>query len=740
MNRILSILLVFANTIVISKTTLAGDYVTKTGYSDRDQGYARIQNWGNNSQDLLRDSGYVRYKAYHGTMGTQIIPLSWFAALETDDGQLVSSKEVYESFGFIKSDAPTQYNPYDLPIGFAISNDPKAVSKFGESKWLGLNCAGCHTTKMSINGKDVIVDGNATMFRLNQFEFAVKDIIKKTIQDNKRFYRFSQRVQPGPQYMNADIAEDSDTKTWKQLNKQVRRVRRAKLRNALKKFLDGFEKFLANNHTRPDGTHVMFSPGSVDALTLGGNMAAGCNKAMWEDPGIESINLLAPFISRNDFYEKGNCQAADVPVNIPHIWGTNNFSGGHYASEETNVTGRNFGAAMTGFGANRLEVKPKVILDLAIGDDQKFLSIDRDNLLYPETTIKLSDLDANQKWFDTLKAPTWQGLVEAGVVDPMSDEEITQANLGKDLYNAKCSSCHGAYVGQVGEGGYLTPVSVTNPNKHGAQFWDLVRVPTDQKVEGSEETINVIGTDLARNRRDGIESNKTLPKTLVPKFNELFAGDPNFEQIDEDGDRTVAARFYRQFWVLATLRNQVQLEPKQTQNYGAQEAREMLFGCRDIDELRKEIIVADAYKARPLDGIAFTGPYLHNGSVPTLWDLFSTSKKENAHGAKRPDSFDVGCLNYDIEKMGFVCDKSSSDPILSKGADSFDITRFGQSNVGHEDDSKLDPKVYGATASFGADLSDEQKTQLISFLKTLESMEDPSRGTCELYTYPSQDL
>ena len=52
-----------------------------------------------------------------------------------------------------------------------------------------------------------------------------------------------------------------------------------------------------------------------------------------------------------------------------------------------------------------------------------------------------------------------------------------------------------------------------------------------------------------------------------------------------------------------------------------------------------------AYRARPLNGIWATAPYLHNGSVPSLYDLLLPS-------AQRPRIFYVGSWEFDPVHVG----------------------------------------------------------------------------------------
>ncbi len=53
------------------------------------------------------------------------------------------------------------------------------------------------------------------------------------------------------------------------------------------------------------------------------------------------------------------------------------------------------------------------------------------------------------------------------------------------------------------------------------------------------------------------------------------------------------------------------------------------------------------YIARPLNGIWATAPYLHNGSVPTLYDLLLPAEQ-------RPRTFYTGSNEFDPVKVGYV--------------------------------------------------------------------------------------
>jgi hypothetical protein len=123
-----------------------------------------------------------------------------------------------------------------------------------------------------------------------------------------------------------------------------------------------------------------------------------------------------------------------------------------------------------------------------------------------------------------------------------------------------------------------------------------------------------------------------------------------------------------------------------------------------------------AYKGRSLNGIWATAPYLHNGSVPTLWDLLLPADQ-------RPKSFKVGAREFDPDKVGF------------KSAD-YDGTQFntdqrGNLNTGHErycsitlrlpdkDVAKAIVDKVPAKAEPDCTLTEEQRQDLLEYLRSL---------------------
>jgi mono/diheme cytochrome c family protein len=102
------------------------------------------------------------------------------------------------------------------------------------------------------------------------------------------------------------------------------------------------------------------------------------------------------------------------------------------------------------------------------------------------------------------------------------------------------------------------------------------------------------------------------------------------------------------------------------------------------------------YANAPLDGLWLRAPYLHNGSVPTMWDLLQPA-------SQRPKAFWRGNDVYAPDRLGFVSDVAEAN---GRRYFLYDTSVPGNGNAGHEG------------AAYGTELADEDKWALIEYLKT----------------------
>lgn len=249
------------------------------------------------------------------------------------------------------------------------------------------------------------------------------------------------------------------------------------------------------------------------------------------------------------------------------------------------------------------------------------------------SSVEISNLGYIQNTFYTLNSPQWPEHI-LGKIDQV------KANAGKVIYDNNCLRCHSL----------------------------VDRDDPERKIKAVVVPLEDVNTDplMASNFVD-FQSNS---ESLNGKKRYVIAGTP-FTSSTRTFDLVINAA------IGVMLR-----QPIQTLSAILNEESQVFSAPLDFDRR--------VYKARPLNGIWAAGPYLHNGSVPTLWDVLQAPDA-------RPSVFYVGSRELDTTKVGLV----SSEVEYSS---EFDTKLPGNSNQGHE---------------YGVHLNEDDKWALIEYLKTL---------------------
>lgn len=127
------------------------------------------------------------------------------------------------------------------------------------------------------------------------------------------------------------------------------------------------------------------------------------------------------------------------------------------------------------------------------------------------------------------------------------------------------------------------------------------------------------------------------------------------------------------------------------------------YGSSWFAKYGQETTVNDpaGYVAPPLDGIWATAPYLHNGSVPTLWHLLRPDERPSIW--QRIDPY-----GYNEAEVGlrFVSLDAYPSGVLTshQRRQIFDTSKLGKSAAGHD---------------FPAELDSHEKRAVLEYLKTL---------------------
>ena len=355
---------------------------------------------------------------------------------------------------------------------------------------------------------------------------------------------------------------------------------------------------------------------------------------------IDALGHIANTVFGDDL-DPANYRVANAPVSIPHIWDIWKFDWVQWNGSVAQPMGRNVGEA--------LGVKAK----LALVDPQgERLPPHR---MY-ESSVLIRELHCIETTLWHLKPPIW----DESVLPPI---DAPKAQRGQALFEANCKHCHGPYVykqpGQLGGGPYLVDEPQPTPRK--PVEWRMTLVPTIE-----------IGTD------------PTVVNNFVDyRFNAevLDRGNPTLQSIDSGTalNYVVGRVIARQYAALGLTR----AEREKYDGFGR---------ALGVQALR-------AYKSRPLHGIWATPPFLHNGSVPTIYDLLLPEEE-------RPPVFAVGSRDFDPVKVGY---KTAG----FDGGFKFDTTLPGNANTGHQfrDD--------GGVGVIGRGFSDDERFAIIEYLKVL---------------------
>lgn len=348
-----------------------------------------------------------------------------------------------------------------------------------------------------------------------------------------------------------------------------------------------------------------------------------------------------------DAIDPANYRIANAPVSYPQLWDIWKFDWVQWNGSAMQPMARNVGEAL-GVGAT---------LHLLDGHGQAIPEADR-----YASSVRLHDLYTLEETLKELQPPHWPEELFGKVDLPL-------ASRGRALFAENCAHCHAPDAKPRDE--RLAPSR--DPE------WRMRIVPT--AVVGTDPTT---ADNIADHRFD--ISRLGWTKAELSKLDvELFGA--SLDDVDFKSISSAKGLAYITAYVENRAYQDAGIQPRQRwrmDGYG------LSIG---VQELR-------GYKARPLDGIWATPPFLHNGSVPTLFQLLSPVYE-------RQSGFWVGSFEFDPKFIGFRTDKFP-------GGFFFDTGITGNGNGGHEfRDGCRQQGVIGRA------LAPEERWALIEYLKVL---------------------
>lgn len=598
-----------------------------------------------------------------GTM-TIPVPYEWFIAFEQPGFNLFGEKGLViengylSHFGFI-STSPTQQNQAGLPVGFAVTyNTTNPAIGDGKVNGVGLTCAACHTGQMIVNDTSIRYDGGPAMSDLTGLISVLGLAAIETFIDENKFDRFAQRVLgiENTPAKRSELKKDLKQVIIRQVKGIIEplKLKDAGLIEAIKEdlhhkkfisFIKDVRKLIHKKRDKP--TKEGFA--RLDALNRIGNTVFG-----------------------GDTGNYANVAVIQAPVNYPHLWNASWFRWVQYDASIMGPMIRNSGEAMGVAAYIKLDENAKNNFES---------SVPLDNLFWVETMLAGKTPPTKNRKFTGLQHPKW----DEKLFNKIDKQKHAK---GAKLYQEHCQGCHLAPF----DSDEFWTHNWTPANKAGQSYLDLPIVSLDLLGTDPEEAKVLIDRKVDTR---GIGLNTEV---YVESY-DWFANDPVYYGAKDD-------------WCKKTVIKDGESQPFSVSLGAAvQEVNDAWYKSHNISKAdqmkmngyRKNCLRAPpAYKARPLNGIWATAPFLHNGSVPSIFDLLSPL-------AERPKTFYLGSLEYDIKNMGYNTEEK-------KGYTKIDTSIKGNSNAGHEFSNKQGKGVIGPL------LSKEERYQIIEYLKDIRSV------------------
>jgi hypothetical protein len=644
--------------------------------------YWTNQNWGGTT-----DKPSDKTRRYHYTsQGTATIPMpyDWFLALEKPDDSLVytllkslffvdselfSDNNYLLRFGFIRGEVDKTLNPDGLPIGLTKTDALIIPGMPIRADGIGFTCAACHTghfiAGQGDSAKEYIIEGGPATTDLGQLTVAITATLGQTGLSSKIPF-FDGRF---------------DRFAKRLLGTQYNATNKALLSTQLANLISNAEKLA-------DVVKVQEGYGRLDAVNRIGNQ-------------VFSKNINRP----------ENYQPIDAPVNYPFIWTSSWFKWVQYDGSIMGPLIRNVGESVG--------VSAYVNMDVPEHQGRYQSSVPVVNIVWMERFLK------GKAFNEGLTAPVW----------PFEQVDHNSENykLGEALYQQRCLGCHLPVVGSSALNKKLQPITYFENGKkrHTAEKVLDLKIIKQSDIGTDPAQGNILATRLlnAAGNAQGTTTNETnglgLDTMLCAEDhnqvikNNLYeeAGKPNLindVKITDGGNMSFA--FALGAFVDQTINAWFDV------NLITDEAlKEKMRGGRP-----NCLQAGKGYKARTLNGVWSTAPFLHNGSVATIKDLICKPEQE------RPQYVQLGELHFDTKNLGLIQPKDfekRAKRYLAKGEvytkDGYfilDTSISGNSNQGHSFSDQYDPdkKYYDQIkGAIGPRFNEKECSAILDYIKTI---------------------
>jgi hypothetical protein len=610
------------------------------------------------------DQGWDRSESlwfYNVTQGSNVVPYDFFMVLEKPGTTelLRSNENVNSRYRYLPRKA-TFGNPDGLPVGWVKDS-------YRGREFLGFTCAACHTSQVNYNGIAIRIDGGPTMADMDRFIYDLLISLDSAgAPTSSTHARFVKNVIARGNY-------DSEAEIMADMNTYRRRLGMYYIANHPQypygyARLDAFGRIynrVLEHVISGDAFREVLNELVVDKRISEDEFKAIANNQLVKNiltgqdrdhlyERIEgALSLKQQLYMRNKIFNKPN-----APVSYPFLWDIPQHDFVQWNGLASNAglgpVGRNTGEAIGMFATLDWSRKPGFSLSSLISGQ----GFSASHISY-KSSVEVGNLRKIERQMTRLESPVWP----ESILPPI---DRARAARGEHLFVRHCAECH-------------AEIDRTDPHRRVvAHISSLDDVGTDSSMAWN--SVHFAGrSGILRNQYIGTGVGDILLDTRAPVAELLtkvtigVVATPNPDhwwlRRGYDWARELGAAFFSN-----------EIKPS------------IRRGKYNPDNTVDPYASIVSYKGRSLNGIWATAPYLHNGSVPTLYDLLLPPrlKGDTSAGPFRPDTFRVGSREFDPALVGFK----------TSGYDGFKFeTRLrGNRNGGHE----YPPRCVAAPAAKGA--------------------------------------
>ncbi|MBD3675833.1 MAG: hypothetical protein HUJ26_20180 [Planctomycetaceae bacterium] len=586
---------------------------------------------------------------HYSDQGSGFFPMSVMRALK-DSKTKKPFLEDLERFGLLPG-KKSERNPEGFPVGIVTNSIP--VGDDREIVMFGFTCAACHTSDLHYQGQVVRVEGSSGLFYVDALADAISDSLQATVKDPDEFWAFMQRLAKESKDLEGLITKyksmadlESDGEFGKSLVQHLKTALEEIKQAGKTQTVEDLKASIAQDNSE--------AKNKLDRLKQIATELAG--KSLSENSPLKAATAEKQKELIEKLLGKYAANIRDLKYRLAFL------KTRKWLSQPGNRLPAGYGRA-DDFGTARVELfagwneKNMVPVNAPVSspsiwkiDQFKWLHWNANSNSVIQRSIGESigvgatfDIETNRTSVDIVNQMLMEQQIHKIVPpewpsDVFGDVDQELAKRGEKLYMEHCADCH-------------TPEGV---DEKGLQVVKLF-------------TLEEMGTDPL----DATNYDRVVYK--------------------EDGSTIGFSK------AIASLLEALQ---EQAKTEMSEEHQQLMT---DLEADRKPVIWRDTMRenngkatvGRMLEGVWATAPYLHNGSVPTLYHLLLPADE-------RPKTFLVGSQEFDPKFVGFEWEEGKAKVTAGDPLFKFDTSLEGNKNIGHE---------------FGTDLPDEDRWAIVEYLK-----------------------